>query len=166
MSKLTQARLKEVLHYDKRTGVFTWRVDVGNQVQAGTRAGCRATQKDHTTIRIRVDGKLYLAHRLAWLWVRGQWPPKQVDHEDRNPSNNAWGNLRLATNKQNMENTCVRSGSKSGVVGVSWDSGKGRWHAQIGHNGEVVHLGHYVELEPAIAARKAAEKLYFTHAPA
>ena len=81
---LTAERLREVLHYNPETGVFTrlkteknWR---SGDIAGGFRAGY---------IQIRVDGAKYSAHRLAWLYAYGVNPIDEIDHIDGNKSNNS-----------------------------------------------------------------------------
>jgi hypothetical protein len=110
---LSRSRLRELLHYDPKTGRFTWRVHHGRwgHIKAGTIAG-------DTNIRptIHIDGKTYLVSRLAWLYMTGRWPRLTVDHRDCNQENNRWNNLRLATQQEQQRN---RKGySKTGFKGV------------------------------------------------
>ncbi len=160
---LTAARLREVLHYDPATGVFTWLVTNSNRAVAGSIAGTVETGKWHY-VQISIDGQRNRAHRLAFLYMRGSWPLHQMDHEDRNPSNNRWLNLRPATNKQNAENTTPRNNS-SGHRGVRWHKPRCKWAARITHNGVERHLGLFENLDDAISARAEAEKRLYTHAP-
>jgi hypothetical protein len=111
-----------------------------------------------------IDGENYLAHRLIWRMVTGEWPTHQIDHEDRDRANNRWKNIRPATNKQNSENLTVRSDSTSGVTGVCWDRRRGFWRAYLNHHGKQIPLGSHATFDLAVAARKAAEKVFFTHA--
>ena len=110
-------RLKELLTYDPIEGVFTWRVTNSNRSPAGSKAGSLRKRGD---IGIRLDGVEYKAHRLAWLYVKGEWPVDQVDHEDLDPTNNHWGNLRLADNAQNNTNRRAQSNNKFGIKNVSY----------------------------------------------
>lgn len=91
---LTQARLKELFHYDKETGAFT-HIKARRGVRVGKILGCLA---NNGYLVIRADGKLYLAHRLAWMYVHGAFPPDQLDHINRMRTDNRLCNLRLATN--------------------------------------------------------------------
>ncbi len=80
MAELTQARLREVLQYNPRTGVFRWRRDAGTfNPMKGKIAGGR---KPPGRLTIRIDFKNYYAHRLAWLYVHGVWPPSKIDHKN------------------------------------------------------------------------------------
>lgn len=151
---LTQARVRELLHYDEKTGVFTWKVKKGGRAVAGQRAGAR----DHYGyIVIRLDGVLYKAHRLAWLYESGSWPVKNLDHINRDKSDNRLKNLRLAGQSLNMHNA-KRTPTKSGVVGVVWDSCRKKWVARVKINYATVFLGRFDKKEDAIKARKSAHK--------
>lgn len=157
---VTQARLKELLDYDPGTGVFIWRVSRGT-ARAGSVAG---TFNSEGYIRIKIDRKLYLAHRLVWLYVCGKFPVNQLDHIDRDPSNNRIENLRLATQAENKQNLSKPYTNTSGVVGVSWNKQTGKWQAYIQLNNRQIHLGLFDTIEEAAAARAAAKaKLHTFH---
>ena len=83
--------MKDLLNYDPDTGDFTWKVSTSNRVRVGQVAG---TLRHDGYIRIKVNGKLYLAHRLAWFFVYGVWPVEFLDHIDQDKSNNRINNLR------------------------------------------------------------------------
>lgn len=158
--QVTAARLRQLLDYDPATGRFVWRETKGRR-----RKGAEAGALHHSGyLQIGIDGKLYMAHRLAWLYVKGRWPPREVDHRNRVRTANWFGNLRLATRKQNSENTTLRYDNTSGHKGVYWLERVGKWYAQIRHNNVQIHLGYFSEIADAVAARRAAEQHYFTHA--
>lgn len=170
---LTQDDLKAHLKYASDTGVWTWEVDIhcgrgkGRvQIVAGTEAGCmRVCSKGRTRHKRRtidLHGKRYPAARLAWLYMTGKWPALEIDHQDRNPANERWSNLREVTRKQNNENR-RNSNNTSGFRGVYWRRDVGKWAAQIGHEYRTIPLGAYESLLDAAAARIRAERLYFTH---
>lgn len=124
---ITQERLKEVLKYDPESGVFFWvssRKGVKNS--SGLVAGCVSDYCGTKYIKIRIDRKLYFAHRLAWLWIYGEWPDPEVDHVNRNGLDNRSDNLRIATSSQNKANRIVPN--PAGFKGVT-RKGK-RWVAQ------------------------------------
>lgn len=144
---LTAARLRELLHYDQLTGVFTWRVTRGC-ARAGDIAG-------HTNIDgyvdIGVGGHLYLAHRLAWLYMNGEWPAALIDHENMVRCDNRWDNLRPATQSQNKQNIrYARADNKCGFLGVS--KCRNRWRSVIEVNGKQKHIGCFDTPEQANAA--------------
>jgi HNH endonuclease len=155
--ELTAKRLREILHYDPETGIFLWRVAMYQKVQPGDLAGTFS----HGYWQIGIDYKQYRAHRLAWLYMTGRWPRKNIDHKDKDRAHNAWANLREATHSQNSINMNVRRDSKSKKTGVDWRPAKGKWRARITVGGVTFCLGHYVDFEPAKAARIAAEVKYF-----
>ncbi len=157
---ITQARLKELLHYEPETGVFTWRLNTSNRVHVGDTAGYSDAEG---YIVFRVDRVAYKAHRLAWLYVHGEFPQDQIDHVDRVKSNNAILNLRVVTCKQNKENTDTRSDNKSGFTGVTWHKRDSRWTAQIGHRRKLISLGYFDTPEEASAAYEAMRDKLFTH---
>ena len=148
---LTAERLREVLSFDPESGVFTWRVSNGRRAVAGREAGF-VHSKGYR--RIRIDGALYEAHRLAFLFMTGAWPTQGIDHRDGDPSNNAWSNLREATPSQNRANS--RPQCSALPKGVSWN-GSG-FRARISANGDRVHLGTYATPAEAALVYKAAAK--------
>lgn len=158
---ITQERLKELLDYDPGTGVFTWRIDRTGTAKAGSVAG--SLDADGYP-QIKVDNRLYKAHRLAWLYIYGELPPHQIDHINRVRTDNRICNLRTATNAENLQNQRKRRNNTSGVIGVSWRKGLSKWQARIMFNGRCIHLGYYKTIEEAAAARAAAKaKLHTFH---
>lgn len=161
-------KLRGMLKYMPRKGVFVWLIHKqshGGKVHPGALAGTYSEDsKGAKRVCITADGKCYKAHRLAFLFVTGKWPPRKldVDHEDGDGWNNKWTNLRTATRGQNNHNNHrIRSDNKSGKAGVSWAKQNKKWLARVKVDGKVIHLGHYGKLEAAIAARRAGELKYF-----
>lgn len=150
-STLTQARLKELLHYDEFTGIFRWRVNVSSTGRVGNIAGA-----NHLAgyVVIRLDKRLYLAHRLAALYMEGEFPPALIDHKDMNKSNNAWENLRHATKSQNGQNKKLAQGNnaKTGLLGVFWSEQQQKWGAKVNLNRKQHHAGFFETPELAHAA--------------
>lgn len=152
---INQADLKARLYYDPSTGVFN---RIGGHQSVG-----RMTTNGY--LQISVNGTRYMAHRLAWLYVYGEWPSTQLDHKNQDRLDNRIDNLRLATNKQNGENVRLFKHNKSGYRGVSFDRGAGKWRADIKHNGKNVALGKFDCIRLAAIARVDAEEKLFSHAP-
>jgi len=158
---LTVERLRQIMDYDRETGVFTWRArpvtskyeKIWNTRYAGTAAG---TVDAIGRIVISVDGRLYKAHRLAWLYVTGAWPDRTVDHKDINPANNRWDNLRLATKAQQNMNQHLRKDNVSGVRGVSYDSARDKHLVQIYAGGKLVFVKKFDSFDEAVEAANAA----------
>ena len=156
MTTLTHEKLKSLLHYNQDTGVFTWLVRRGGDANAGTLAGCK---HGHGYIDIKIDDKTYQAHRLAFLYVTGEWPKKdEVDHINRIRDDNRWANLREADVSENRSNVAIRSDNKSGGKGVYWRKEERKWNASIRHNGKRYSLGRYESLAEAIEAYDSASK--------
>lgn len=156
---LTQAELKRLLRYDPATGMFTWRVSLSNRAPAGFVVGLGRPPSQYIAICIR--GHQYLAHRLAWLYMRGRWPAEDIDHKNTNRSDNRWENLREATRQQNIQNANRRSNNTSGVKGVSWDPRIRKWATKIKANGRNIRIGSYESREDAARAYAAAADRYF-----
>ncbi|MCY4470300.1 MAG: HNH endonuclease [Thiotrichales bacterium] len=132
-----------MLHYDPETGVFTWLVAPGSRNDLiGRTAGCICKTKNGRSYRhIRIHGKLYLAHRLAWLYVTGEWPEGLLDHEDNEGTENPWTNLRLASYSQNIGNSKRRRTNKVGLKGVVPSKTPGNYCAYVHINGATLYLG-------------------------
>lgn len=151
---MTQKELQDVLHYNWLTGIFTWRSTRNNRVQKGTVAGHRNKEG---YIKIRLNNKTYAAHRLAFLYMRGFNPKEQVDHKNRNRSDNMWLNLREVTPKINQQNTKLYSNNTSGCVGVR--KIKNKYIACIAR----VYLGSFDSFDEAVKVRLEAEVKYNFH---
>ena len=153
---LTQERLKELLHYDLDTGLFTWINSTNRSIKIKSVAGGK-TSKGYT--QIRADKKLYLAHRLAWLYVYGDFPENFLDHVNEKPSDNRISNLRLATHQENGHNKSTpHKNNTSGFLGVIWQKPNKKWLAQIRINGKRKHLGLFNTSEDASEAYKTAKR--------
>lgn len=151
---LTAGRLRELVDYNPLTGVFTRRQVIGKVGVVGEVIGHANRQG---RIEVSVEGKIYLAHRLAWLHVTGQWPKHEIDHKDGNPANNVFENLRDVTgreNKMNIRN--ARSNSITGILGVRKHHNK--WQAIITVDGEIIFLGSYGTPEQAHQAYVDAKR--------
>lgn len=146
---LTAQRLREVLHYDPETGVFARLSLRGKAIDTPHCKGYRV---------IRIDGTLYLAHRIAWLYMTGEWPMSQIDHVNGIRACNEWGNLREATPAQNQQNMGRSKANTSGHAGVSWHANSGKWRARIGLNGRELSLGYFESFEDAVKARADAKR--------
>ena len=157
--QLTQARLKELLHYDPETGVFTNKTNRGKKAYAQEEAGGVSDPRGYRTICI--DNNNHGAHRLAFLYMIGRFPDDQVDHIDGVTSNNRFINLRQATNCENAKNRRIQVNSTSGFVGVNWYHGK--WRVRIRSDGEAKYLGSFENLSDAVKARLDAEEKYGFH---
>lgn len=157
---LNQGLLKENLSYDLETGVFTRRISNTNFVKVGSVAGW--VRRDGY-IEIKVNGRPYLAHRLAWLYMTGSWPADEIDHIDGNPGNNRFHNLRSVDHKENGRNQKMPCNNTSGIVGIHWFKPRQKWQARITLDGKRIYLGYFDSLEEATKVRKQAEIKYDFH---
>lgn len=137
---LTQKRLRQVLSYDSETGVFTWvRGSMVGKV-AGTLHDSRGF------LKVSIDGKRYMLHRLAWLWMTGAMPRSNVEHHDGNHSNNRWANLVAG---DRMQKTAHREPRRiaTDIDGV-W-SVADRFEAVINIDGQTLNIGDFATAEEA-----------------
>lgn len=135
-------KLKQILRYDPQTGEFVWLVSTRNGVSAGDVAGYRMKLGYK---QIKINGENYRAHRLAWLYMTGNWPSKFIDHIDGNPFNNKFENLREASTEINRQNQrkAASNNVSSGLLGVSWHKKTNKWRASVQTKGKRLHLGYF-----------------------
>jgi hypothetical protein len=134
---VTAQRIRELLHYDPNTGVFTRLVSTSSSARAGGVAGSRHC--DGYSV-IWVDSRIYRSHRLAWLWMTGEWPTHQIDHINLDRADNRWSNLRHATQSQNMANTQTRANNAGTYKGVVRQNRKWRVKIQVNSQGDAPWL--------------------------
>jgi hypothetical protein len=146
---LTAERLHSLLAYNPKTGLWVWRVTPGGRARAGAIAGSLDGCGYHA---IKINRRLYLAHRLAFLYINGEWPKGEIDHVNHDRADNQWSNLREATHSQNLGNQGAYKNNRSGYKGVTWQKRDRKWQAQIQVGGKSHHLGHYDTAEAAHAA--------------
>lgn len=159
---ITQERLHELLSYDPDTGFFMWKKK-RSKAKVNSPAG---VVNARGYIQIGIDKKVFLAHRLAWIYTYGALPAGQVDHINRVKTDNRLCNLRDVSPSENAQNRHVVSANKSGYKGVSWDATRGKWLAAIELMGRTYHLGRFVNLEDAVSAYAAGAALHHSCNPA
>ena len=150
---LSANRLRKLLSYAPATGVFRWRVQRGGPKSVGGVAGSIHPPKGYREICI--DGKLYRANRLAWLYMTGRWPKLAIGYINHNTSDTRWANLRAMTPSQRGAATRMRN--KLGVRGV-WITKSGKYVARIKVAGKKKYLGLFDAVEKASAAYTRAAK--------
>lgn len=169
MKQLTQELLKELLHYDPITGIFTWlprdvkyfkedyRCRNWNKCFSNTTAG---SPNNKGYIKIIIFNKSYAAHRLAFLYVDGAFPIKNIDHINSVKNDNSFVNLRHATNSENNQNKiqCQKNNKSSGLLGVSFHKRTKKYQATIRINKERFYLGIYATPEEAYQAYLTAKR--------
>lgn len=153
--ELTAERLREVLDYDPTSGAFRLKVSSTRRDRIGTVVGSRSSSGHRL---IKIDGRKYGAHRLAWFYVHGTWPDHEIDHKNNTPDDNRFTNLREATDGQNRQNSKLNKNNTSGFRGV-YLRGR-RWQARITAQGDYISLGAFDTPEAAYATYCTAAGLY------
>lgn len=154
---LTVERLRERLLYWPDTGLFTWLIPPSFR-EAGDLAGY-VNNAGYWVLH--VDGQRYLGHRLAWLYMTGEWPTAHIDHINRVTDDNRWSNLREATRSENHANCKRYKNNTSGFKGVTYNARKRRWVARLNAKGRPVFCAYFKTPEAAHAAYVAAAQQYF-----
>lgn len=154
---LTAEEARRLFSYDPDTGVLIRKVRTSCRSKVGEVAGTIPKNARKKYCKVGINGVIYLAHRVIWLIVTGDWPDNEIDHDNGNGIDNRWNNLNCATVSQNCKNRKQFSTNTSGATGVFWRANRKRWVAYIWIHGKYKTLGHFRKKEYAIAARKAAE---------
>jgi hypothetical protein len=139
---ISRDQLRDVLSYCPDSGEFSW-----IRSRSGQKASVGCIKAGYLVIRLR--GRVYRAHRLAWLYMHGQWPKNQIDHLDGNKLNNRLANLRDVTAAENSQNHCAVGVHKRGC----------RWRAIIGANRRQRALGTFDTREEARLAYLEARRM-------
>ncbi len=155
MKKLTQKELKQVVHYNPETGIFTRKITTQYNAQKGDIAG---TNHGDGYLNFWVNGKCYSNSRLAWLYVYGYFPENMIDHINRIRNDNRICNLREVSPQCNNRNSSIYITNTSGIKGVYWYKKTGKWCVQIQTNRECKTLGYYKSFSEAVCLRLAAEQ--------
>lgn len=170
--------LRQLISYNPETGELTWLPRWEGLFLEGRHSASHACRKWNTRYSGApalaaaerhgyghgdILGKRYKAHRVAWALYYGAWPAGDIDHINGLPADNRIVNLREVTKSENMRNQKRSIANRSGVTGVSWNSLRGKWSAQIKFDGRKRHLGLFARIEDAAEARKAAERRFGFH---
>lgn len=154
---LTKEKLESVLDYDAETGIFRWKKTKTNRVSVGQIAG--GLHADSYWV-IRIEGKSYRAHRLAWLFMTGKFPTIFIDHINGFRTDNRFVNLRECTVSENARNAGKHKDNKAGFVGVHWETSCDRWRARICVDGKKISLGVFTSATDAAKAYDLAAIKY------
>jgi len=157
---LNQEMLKKLLHYNPETGQFTRLITVSSGAMEGDIAG---TNDGDRYLRIGINGVLYSAHRLAWLYMNEEWPKNQIDHINHNGLDNRILNLREVDNVKNSQNRSLALNNTSGVTGVYFCKKSYKWISQIKIPGKRITLCRTEDKFEAICSRLSANIKYHFH---
>jgi hypothetical protein len=151
---LNQSELQSLLHYNQDNGIFTW-INPVRKTMVNAIAG---TMSHEGYIVIKINKKIYRAHRLAWLYVYGEFPLSILDHVNGIKNDNRISNLRNSTFQQNIFNRKNESINTSGHKGVHWETAREAWKAVIVIDNQHIYLGRYKHKQEAINAYLASAK--------
>lgn len=155
---ITQAQLKVILHYCPVSGHFVWKVDRNANKLIGKRAGYR-DKKGYR--KIMIDEVGHNEHRLAWLYMTGNWPEDQIDHINNIKDDNSFANLRQATNGQNQQNIKMFKTNKSGYKNVSWHKIMKKWVVLLRINNKTAIREYFSDVnEAGQFAEKARKQIH------
>jgi hypothetical protein len=160
--EITAEQLRAVIHYSPETGVFTRLVRLANRHHAGDRADTAITSpRLFGYRRVGLFSQRYMAHRLAWLYVYGEWPKLSIDHINGDKGDNRICNLREADDRINLENLRkAKITNKVGLLGVIKQKDSIQWRARIQVRGKGIHLGLFKSPEEAHQAYLVAKRKY------
>jgi hypothetical protein len=157
---LTAERLRELFDYDPETGLFARKAAGAHNAILGVWRPGTAMRNGYRVFN--VGGKTQYAHRMAWLYIHGELPPRGVDldHINRNKSDNRIANLRLLSRVENSHNRAEPKHNTSGRKGVYWCKTHQQWIARFQWDGKQKSLGYFATFDAAVAARVEAERRY------
>ncbi|MGP9656532.1 HNH endonuclease [Halomonas sp. AOP31-B1-25] len=160
--------IRSLLHYNPETGIFTWKprpleafktkrgYSIWNKRFANKRAGSVDNgSPNYQRRKIKIGSTYIKEHRLAWVYMTGEQPPKEIDHESRDGTDNRWVNLRDVNHAINSRNLTKRKRNTSGVTGVSWKKSMSKWRARCMVDYQEIHLGYFDDKTDAECAVKA-----------
>ena len=170
--EITPEIVRELLDYDPETGIFTWKPRERHWFKshrgykawhgryAGKRAGSLFTEHryKYQTRRLKIAGVPMLEHRAVWMWMTGEPAPEEIDHRNRDATDNRWRNLRASTHAENMLNMSRYKTNKTGYVGVFWYAKLNKWSASGHAGGKQHHLGYFEDYQDAVAASAGFRK--------
>jgi len=176
-SGLTKIILDELLEYDKVSGKLFWKKrpqeyfpdvvcgkskaeNIWNTRFSGKEAFTCTSKRGYK--KGKIFGTHYLAHRVIWFMVHGEWPDT-VDHINGDKIDNRLLNLRSVPHKENMKNQKVRSNNTSGTMGVYWDKVASKWVVQLQTANGQIYAGKFVDKSDAVECRKLLEVVHGYH---
>lgn len=155
---ISQEELRSIFNYCAETGVFTWRIQPALKKKPGIGDVAGSVHKKTGYVMLKIKSKSYRAHRLAWLYINGEYPKNHIDHINGICSDNRFINLRECTHQENQQNRKSSKRSSSKYIGVDWCKLSKKWRSQITLNGKNKYLGLFESEELAHEAYCEAKK--------
>lgn len=160
----TQEELTNIFDYNAEDGSLIWREKPSQIVKSKSIAGGVSDSNGKQYCRVKLGGKKYLAHRIIYKMVYGDFDESlEIDHIDHNGLNNKIDNLRLVSHIENTQNQLKRIDNTSGMVGISWDKNIKKWRTYINANKNFIYLGSFNDIKEAVMTRMHAEILFGFH---
>jgi hypothetical protein len=162
LSKTVQ-KFADLLDYNPETGIFYWKergVKSFDTMYAGQEAG---SYTDGGYVRICVNGKTYMAHRLAVALTTGKMPrsDRPVHHKNKNRSDNSASNVVECTYSENATSTFNKGRGRTSLRGVSFCKQTGMWLSRVRKNGKTNYIGRFrVKTHAGVAYDKLASVLH------
>lgn len=131
------AKLDSLLTYEEAKRIFIYDPETGFIRRHGSKF--ITVPNGFGYLHVTHKGKRLKCHRVVWLLHKGEWPKHQIDHINRNRSDNRIENLRdvpRAVNAANKKNNAT-------MIGTTWHPEKGKWKAKIQHNNKSIHIGYF-----------------------
>lgn len=153
-------KTKYLLDYIESTGVFIWK---NRQKYSKIKIGDIAGTRHHSGyLHVKVDGKKYQLHRLAWYFTHG-YLPEFIDHINHNRADNRIDNLREVSREENAKNHTRRKDNTSGFTGINWSKNDNEWIVRIQSSNKRINIGRFKDLDKAVVALKDARIKYGFH---
>lgn len=157
---ITQAELMELFDYSKDSGEFKVKVKYNTMYNVGDSP---KTKNKDGYYQLRINGKMYIQHRLAWLYCYGEFPTGDLDHINHIKTDNRISNLRVVDKSENNRNLPKRSDNTSGINGVWWHKDTKKWIAEGMFDGKKHYIGCFSDIEYAAIARKEFDMEFNFH---
>lgn len=151
--------LDNLFNYNEETGRVTWKTARSPRVKVGGTVGYKTP---YGYLQVRLEGKLWMLHRLIWLKMTGALPKGEIDHINGIRDSNEWSNLRDVSKYTNMQNRKrADKDSRTGILGVCFDKQHGKWRAQLRMDGTKILNKLFNTAEEAGNAYTLAKENYY-----
>lgn len=160
---ISQEELRKQVHYDPETGEIRRIVKVINSTNIGEVVVGNVSHYGY--LRINILGKRYLQHRIAWLYMYGEYPDGDMDHINQVKTDNRICNLRKVTRSQNMQNTGKPKNNTSGTRGIWWRKDTKKWAVELCRDKKKFSVGCFDDINEAKVALSDAIKTIHPYRP-